>query len=288
MALWFRESASPAHRLEWKIRQELYSGQSPFQSIQVLDTEQFGPSLVLDGIMQTTTGDEFIYHEMLAYVPLLAHPHPRRVLIIGGGDGGLAREVLKVPGVEEVVLVEIDPVVVEVARRFLPQHTVALDDPRLTLIHADGAAYLTDQKTEPFDVILVDSTDPEGDGPGTVLYTPAFHQALYEGLADDGLYVQQTGAAFYNPEVVEQVSHSVVTRFPLCRVYWCTVPTYPGALFTFTSGSKRYDIQKPSTPLTWPTRWYTPQIHQLAFALPPYLSQRLPETVVTAQKGPNA
>jgi spermidine synthase len=283
LALWFGEAASPYHRLEWKIRRELFFGQSPYQTIQVLDTEQFGPSLVLDGIMQTTRGDEFIYHEMLAHVPLCAHPRPERVLIIGGGDGGLAREVLKHQRVRTVVLVEIDPLVVEVSRRYLPEHTVALDDPRLQLIHQDGAQFLQ-QTNQKWDVILVDSTDPEGTGPGRVLYTPAFHEAIFHALADDGLYVQQTGTPFYNPEVVSSVSQDVAAKFPLCRVYWCAVPTYPGAWFTFTAGSKQYDLQHPQTQPSWPTRWYTPKMHRLAFALPPFVHDLLPDLVVQGQE----
>lgn len=282
LALWFEEYASPAHRLEWKVKSELYSGHSPFQKIEVLDTEQFGTSLVLDGIMQTTEGDEFIYHEMLAFVPLSVHPAPSRVLIIGGGDGGLARDVLKDPRVEEVVLVEIDQMVVEVSRKFLPKHTSALDDPRLELILTDGATYL-DEVEEPFDIILVDSTDPEGTGPGAVLYTTEFHQKILEALTPEGIFVQQTGASFYNPEISALVTHDLVNTFPICRLYWCTVPTYPGSLFTFTAGSRVHDLMSPRFSIDWPTRWYTPKIHQLAFALPPLMSQHLPPSIQKEQ-----
>ncbi|MCL4351192.1 MAG: polyamine aminopropyltransferase [Firmicutes bacterium] len=283
MALWFEEKASPAHRLKWKITQQLFSGKSRYQHIQVLDTEQFGPSLVLDGIMQTTSGDEFIYHEMLALVPLMAHPHPETVLIIGGGDGGLAREVLKYPAVKQVTLVEIDRMVVEVSRQYLPTHTVALDDPRLTLVEEDGSLFLDNASEGQFDVILVDSTDPEGNGPGTVLYTPEFHNKLYRALKPDGLYVQQTGAPFYNPEVVTMVTEDVVEKFSLCRVYWCTVPTYPGALFTFTAGSKKYDPMHPVQDVAWETCWYTRKIHEMSFTLPPYVAKLLPKPLQDAQ-----
>ncbi|NMP21115.1 polyamine aminopropyltransferase [Sulfobacillus harzensis] len=277
MALWFSEQASDGHRLEWKIQKMLYSGQSPYQTIEVLDTEAFGPSLVLDGIMQTTTGDEFIYHEMLAWVPLATHPHPERVLIIGGGDGGLARDVLRSPDVKEVHLVEIDPLVVEVSRTYLHRHVAAFDDPRLSLITADGMEYLKRPDIPAYDVILVDSTDPEGTGPGAVLYTPAFHQRVFSALAPDGLYVQQTGTPIYNPEVLKEASHSVAEIFPLCRVYWCSVPTYPGGFFTFTSGSKVHDLARPSRTASMPQgEWYTPEIHRAAFALPPMIERLIP------------
>ncbi|PSR24178.1 MAG: polyamine aminopropyltransferase [Sulfobacillus acidophilus] len=283
MALWFSETASPGHHLEWKVNRLLFSGQSQFQTVEVLDTQAFGPSLVLDGIMQTTTGDEYIYHEMLAWVPLSAHPHPHRVLIIGGGDGGLAREVLSSPCVQEVTLVEIDSLVVEVSRQFLPTHASAFADPRLHLIIADGFEYLARTDLEPFDLILIDSTDPEGTGPGGILYTAEFHQKVFQALADDGLYVQQTGTPIYNPEVLAETSRSVAQIFPICRVFWCVVPTYPGGFFTFTSGSKRYDLQQFSPQAVNHARWYTPAIHRGAFALPPVVAQLVPPAIQEAQ-----
>lgn len=279
MSLWFSEDASDGHRLNWKINRMLFSGRSPYQTIKVLDTESFGPSLVLDNIMQTTTGDEFIYHEMLAWVPLTVHPHPSRVLVIGGGDGGLAREVLGSSKVQHLDLVEIDPMVVEVSRKYLNQHTTAFDDPRLHLVIADGMEYLARPDTAKYDLILVDSTDPEGTGPGSVLYTPEFHQRVYDALADDGLYVQQTGTPTYNPEVLRDTSASARAHFPLCRVYWCVVPTYPGGLFTFTSGSKQYDVMTPKSGHPATTRWYTQAIHRGAFALPPIVGQHVPADV---------
>jgi spermidine synthase len=280
VALWFDEAASPHHQLRWKVRRCLYSARSPYQEIQVIDTEQFGPSLVLDGIMQTTAGDEFIYHEMLAHVALVTHPAPERVLIVGGGDGGTAREVLRCPTVRAATMVEIDPEVVEAARRFLPAHTAALDDPRLEVRFEDGAAFLGRQEAE-FDVILVDATDPEGDGPGKVLYTPEFHAALRRALRPRGLYIQHTGAPFYNPEVVREVSADVASRFPLARLFSATIPTYPGGYFTFIVGSLGPDPLQPENPWTPDgTRWYTPAVHRAAFALPPYIAALLPASMV--------
>ncbi len=278
MALWFSEVATDGHRLEWKINKMLYSGRSPYQTIEVLDTDTFGSSLVLDGIMQTTTGDEFIYHEMLAWVPLSVHPHPERVLVIGGGDGGLVREVLGSSRVKHLDLVEIDPMVVEVSKKYLHRHVTAFEDPRLSLIIRDGMAYLQEPDIEPYDLILVDSTDPEGTGPGAVLYTPEFHQRVFSALNPDGIYVQQTGTPIYNPEVLSEASHSVAQIFPLCRVYWCAVPTYPGGFFTFTSGSKAIELAVPNP--TLPRHrgdWYTPEMHVASFHLPPMIARLLPK-----------
>lgn len=283
---WFTEAGSPHHRLQWKVARALYAGDSPYQHIEVLETEQFGVALVLDGILQTTAADEYIYHEMLALVPLLSHPHPARVLIIGGGDGGLAREVLRVPGVEYVVMVEIDRDVVDVARQFLPGHTPALDDPRLTIRYEDGVQYLAGlDAAQAFDVILVDATDPEGDGPGQVLYTTGFHRAIRAALLPEGVYAQQSGTPIYNPEVLTRVAHDVDQEFPVCRVYWCTVPTYPGSLFTFTVGSLGPEPLIPirRLPDGACTRWYTPRIHAAAFALPPVVAELLPDRVTAAQ-----
>lgn len=279
MALWFEEVASPAHRLGWKVRRVLADEVSPYQRIQVVETEQFGHALVLDGIVQTTEGDEFIYHEMLTHVALSSHPDPRRVLIVGGGDGGTAREVLRVQGIEEVVLVEIDRRVVELSRRYLPGHTVSLDDPRLHLEITDGAKYVEAQAAA-YDVILVDATDPEGDGPGRVLYAPEFHRAVRRALRPGGLYVQHAGAPFYNPEVLEAVVASASDAFPTVRVFTAPIPTYPGAYFSFVVGSLGPDPLWPAG--TCPpadTRWYTPAIHRAAFALPPYVSRLLPDSV---------
>lgn len=280
MGLWFREEASPGHALEWKVKKTLFSGASEYQRIEVLELDEFGVALVLDGILQTTSGDEFIYHEMLAHVPLAAHPHPRSVLIIGGGDGGLAREVLRWPMVEQVVLVEIDRMVVEVAKVYLPGHTSALSDPRLVIHYGDGARFLrAGAQRARFDLVLVDSTDPEGSGPGAWLYSEAFHRDVWQSLAPDGIFAQQTGTPFYNPEVFTAVAREIGDIFAWSGVYWTAVPTYPGGFFTFTAGSKGPAVSEPRHRPPEPTRWYRPEIHRLAFVLPPYFEDRRSEAV---------
>lgn len=279
MALWFEEIASPNHRLGWKVRRVLADEVSPYQRIQVVETEQFGHALVLDGILQTTEGDEFIYHEMLAHVALTTHPSPRRVLIVGGGDGGTAREVLRAPATEEVVLAEIDRRVVEMSRTYLPGHTVGLDDPRLRLEITDGAKFVEAQSAA-FDVILVDATDPDGSGPGRALYTEAFHRALRKALRPGGLYVQHAGAPFYNPEVLRGVSESAAQVFPLVRVFTAPIPTYPGAYFSFVIGSLGPDPVAPAASFVPEgALWYTPAMHRAAFVLPPYVLRLLPLSV---------
>ncbi|MDA8193725.1 MAG: polyamine aminopropyltransferase [Thermaerobacter sp.] len=271
---WFTESASDAHRLQWGIREVIFQGQSPYQTIEVLDTAEWGRCLVLDGIMQTTTRDEYIYHEMLGLVPLNAHPNPEDVLIIGGGDGGLVREVLKIPSVRRVTLVEIDELVVDVARRFLASISSALDDERLVIVYADGAEFLK-QAVGQYDAILVDSTDPEGTGPGGVLYTENFHAVARQALKPQGVFAQQTGTPFYNPEVVSSVSRDLAAKFPIARVFWTAIPTYPGGLFTFAAASLGPDLSCPARAVAYATRWYTTAVHRQAFVLPVFLGQLL-------------
>jgi len=280
LATWFRESASAGHALEWKVQKRLYRGRSEYQTIEVVELETFGTALVLDGIMQTTTGDELIYHEMLAHVPLLAHGRPRRVLIIGGGDGGVAREVLRHREVDEVVMVEIDRMVVEVAMKYLPGHTKALGDSRLVIHYADGAQFLKDEKNQSrFDVVLVDSTDPEGTGPGRWLYTEAFHDDVVRTLAPGGIFAQQTGTPFFNPEVLAGVASSLSQRFPWAGVYWAVVPTYPGGFFTFSTGSLGPAVCTPQRRWDGKTYWYTEDIHRQAFVLPAELGRTLPRGI---------
>ncbi len=244
LPLWFRESASPGHRLEWKIKRTLYSGKSKFQTIEFVETEDFGTALLLDGIMQTTTGDEFIYHEMLACVPLAAHPNPERILIIGGGDGGLASTVLQDNRVREVTMVELDEEVVRLSNLYLPQHTRTLDDSRMSIYYDDGAVFVQNCEDEAYDIVLVDSTDPDTSG-GQTLYTPAFHRNVHRILKPSGIYAQHSGTPFYNPEVVSSVYRDVSSIFPDCHVYWTSIPTYPGGCFTFTAGAKGAQLDWP-------------------------------------------
>ncbi|MCL6633066.1 MAG: polyamine aminopropyltransferase [Alicyclobacillus herbarius] len=286
MPFWFHEPAAPGHFLGWKVNKMLYSGRSRFQQIEFVETEEFGTALVLDGVMQTTAGDEYIYHEMLAGVPLSAHPNPQRVLILGGGDCGLASTVLQDSRVQELKMVEIDEEVVSLSCTYLPRHTRSLQDPRMSITYQDGAQFLSNSRPEVYDLILVDSTDPDTTA-GQWLYTSEFHASVLRALKPGGAYVQHSGTPFYDPDVVRRVSHDVAERFPTCQVYWTTIPTYPGGLFTFTAGSKGLDLSVPRTRLSWPTRWYNEDLHRAAFALPESLKALLPASVVSSSASPS-
>ncbi len=248
----------------------LYDHRSTFQRIQVATSPLFGRMLILDDAVQTTERDEYTYHEMLAHLPLLTHPGPCRVLIIGGGDGGTLEEVLK-HQVETVTLVEIDREVVDVTRRFLPSiPQAAFDDPRTHLVIEDGIAFV-EATREHFDVILVDSTDPKG--PGVALFSEPFFRACAGALTRDGVLCVQSGSLLYQRDLQVLVSHHLSGLFPLVVPYWTAVPAYPGTMWTFTLASRHTDprtlqVEKIASRIVGGLRAYSPASHHAALALP--------------------
>jgi spermidine synthase len=263
-----------------QVRSLLYDGQSDFQHVQVLDTLPFGRMLVLDDATQTSEVDEYIYHEMLVHVPMMTHPDPKNVLIIGGGDGGALRRVLEYP-IDKAIMVEIDGEVVRVSRELLP--TIAGDaftNPRGQVIIGDGVRYLRETQ-EHFDVILVDSTDPVG--PAVDLFGEQFYQDARRALGDNGIIVTQSGSPLV---MLDELQHAVALMrrvFPIVKTYLCSIPLYPGVLWSFTAASTTLDpsLTQPATIAArlqahgQPTGWYTPAIHGAAFALPNFLSTAL-------------
>ena len=235
--------------------------------------------MVLDGIVQTTEGDEFIYHEMLAHVPLFAHGSARRVLIVGGGDGGMLREVVRHRDVERVVLVEVDGGVIETCREYLPNHSRgAFDDPRVEVVIADGARFVA-ETAERFDVAICDSTDPEG--PGTALFGPAFYAGCRRSLVPGGVLVTQNGVAFLQPEVAGGTAPELARHFPDWHFFSAAVPTYAGGIMLF--GWATEDASLRAVPVETlrerhaasgiRTRYYNPEVHVASFALPQYVRE---------------
>ncbi len=276
----FAEPFRHGWRQTAQVREVLYDGQSAFQHVQVFDTVPFGRMLVLDDACQTSVRDEYIYHEMLTHVPMMAHPAPRRVLIIGGGDGGALRRVLEYP-VDKATMVEIDGDVVDVSRKLLPEIAgSAFDDPRTELLIGDGVAYLRDT-TEHFDVILVDSTDPVG--PAVDLFGETFYQHARRALGDNGIIVTQSGSPLVMLEELQAAEALMRRVFPIVKTYTCSIPLYPGVLWSFTAASTRLDptqveprnIAGRLLANGQPTGWYTPAIHAAAFALPNFLAAAL-------------
>lgn len=238
MPEWIVDIVGPGFAQAIQVDDILYDGRSAFQHIQVATSRLFGRMLVLDDAVQTTEQDEYVYHEMLAHLPLVTHPSPRRVLVIGGGDGGSLEEILK-HQVNHATMVEIDRDVVDVCRRFLPAISgTAFDDARVRLLINDGIEFVR-TTAERFDVILVDSTDPKG--PGVALFSPEFYAACARILSDDGVLAAQSGSLLYQRDLTAMVRRHLRTAFPLVGTYWAPVPAYPGVLWSFSYGSKRHD-----------------------------------------------
>lgn len=288
MELWFTEEQTSAVSLGLRVRRTLHEETTPFQHLAVLETEGCGRALVLDGAIQLTESDEFVYHEMIVHVPLGAHPAPRRVAVIGGGDGGAVREVLKHPTIERVVLVEIDGSVVQAARRFLPAVSAALDDPRVEVRIEDGVQHVAERASE-YDVIVVDSTDPVG--PATGLFGERFYQHVARALRPGGLAVAQTESPFLNADLIRNARERFLACFPVVRLYLAAVPTYPSGLWSFTVGSLGPDPASPAPGRTSgagpiaPLRYYTPAVHRAAFALPGFVEAEVLSAASTSGGG---
>lgn len=274
ISFWFYEQHAPGTFMGVRIKSVLYQERTRFQELAIVETEDFGRALVLDGALQTTERDEKFYHEMLAHVPLCAHPSPQRVLIIGGGDGGLVREVLKHPSVEHVTMVEIDPAVVEACRKYLPALSCGLDDERVHLVFEDGIAYVARSAPESFDLILVDSTDPGGSSTG--LFSSSFYRECHRVLNASGYLACQTEEPFFRPQAMQDAYRAVAGIFPLTRLFISAVPVYSAWFWTFTIGSKAGldPVQIRSAPPAG-TIYYTPEVHRAAFALPPFIRNLL-------------
>ncbi|MNW43355.1 Spermidine synthase [compost metagenome] len=270
MELWFTEKQTPVFGITAKIRETLIAEKTDFQDLSMLDTEEFGRMLVLDGMVMTTVKDEFVYHEMVAHPALFTHPNPKHVLVVGGGDGGVIREVVKHPGVEKAVLVDIDGKVIEYSKKYLPEIACELDNPRVEVQVNDGYMHIIQSKNK-YDVIMVDSTEPVG--PAAPLFERGFYQGIYEALKADGIFVAQTDNPWFKADLIQKVNKDVKEIFPIVRVYGANIPTYPSGLWTFTMGSKTYDpleVDETKIPEI-NTKYYTPRLHKAAFVLPRFV-----------------
>ncbi|MBA2662515.1 MAG: polyamine aminopropyltransferase [Bradymonadaceae bacterium] len=267
----FRDPLTPYTSIEHTISEYLFSQETEFQQIDFFRTPEFGTVLALGGVVNVTERDEVGYHEMIAHVPMFAHPAPKRVLIIGGGDGGTLREVTRHPGLEEAVLVEIDEVVVEKSKEFLPVTACGFDHPKSRTIIGDGLAYVRDAEAASFDVILVDSTDPVD--AGVELFTPAFYRDCHRVLRPNGILVPQSDSVLYYPERVAGIARNLREIFASVDFYTTHVPTYPGGLWTFAFASKgphpfaHVDALRVQS-MVAELDYYNLDLHRAAFALP--------------------
>jgi spermidine synthase len=270
--IWFSELQESGLAISCEIKEVLYSKKSKFQDIKVVDTKTFGKMLLLDDVIQTTIKDEFVYHEMITMVALNTHPNPENVLVIGGGDGGSIREIVKHPGVKKVTLVEIDEYVVEAGKKYLPEISQGLNNPKAKVLIDDGIKHVQDSEAV-YDIIIVDSTDPVGPAEG--LFGEKFYKSVYKALKSDGIFVAQTESPFFNQDILENVLKYINDIYGNVRLYLANVPTYPGGLWSFTMGTKKYlpeNVNIDNIP-ELNTKYYSREIHKSCFVLPPFVKE---------------
>ena len=255
----------------------LFSDRSEFQTIDIVDTYGHGKMLINDGFVMLSERDEFIYHEMIAHVPLHVHPHPKKVLIVGGGDGGTAREVLKHQSLEKCTMVEIDKMVVEACQKYIPLTASCLTNhPKLELKIEDAVKYVA-RSQEKFDVVLVDSTDPIG--PAQPLFCEEFYKNIYDRLSDDGIVVSQGESPYYESKIQESMLKILKSLFPVTQIYTYSNLTYPGGLWAFTFASKglhplkNINIREENHLANM--KYYSPEVHKSAFCHPPFIKSQL-------------
>lgn len=270
MSLWFTEYQTDYLSIGLRVLKTLYYEKTQYQEVMIVDTVQFGRTLLLDNVIQTTDVDEFVYHEMITHIGLTTLPNPRRALVIGGGDGGAVREILKHKSIEKVTLVEIDGKVIEASKEFLPKISCCLDDPKVEIIVDDGIKHVRENKNT-YDMIIVDSTDPVG--PAVGLFGSSFYRDVHEALTANGLFVAQTESPFLNADLIARVTADVRSIFPLVRFFTANIPTYPSGLWSFTLGSKKYDpleVDIDGIP-DFSTKYYNHGVHKTAFVLPQFI-----------------
>jgi spermidine synthase len=281
MEFWFSEFHTPDVKLSLRVDRQLYSRQSDYQRIEVFETPEFGRVLALDGNIMLTERDEFIYDEMIVHVPMAVHPNVKNVLVIGAGDGGVVRELTRYDSIERIDLVEMDPMVVEACRQYLPGNACRLDDRRVNIFYENGLKHLR-RCEEQFDLIIVDSNDPFGPSEG--LFTREFYGNCYKALKADGIMVNQQGSPFYSEdaEAMQRSHKRIANTFPVCRVYQAHIPTYAAGYWLFGFASKKYHPVDDLDAARWNaqhlrTRYYTTRLHVGAFYLPAFLEEMLEE-----------
>ena len=280
MERWVEETLHRGFRARLKAERVLFDSETEHQHLIIFETPDFGRVMMLDGVVQLSTKDEFVYHEMMSHVPLFAHGRVAKALIVGGGDGGVLREALRHPGLESVTLFEIDRSVIDLCREHFPQVSAgAYDDPRTKIVIADGTKFVA-ETDERFDVIMIDSTDPIG--PGAVLFTKEFYADCRRALADGGVLVSQNGIPFLQAGELKQSVGYFRELFEDAFAYLATTPSYFGGPMSFgwaTDNEKlrrhrRKRIERRYEKAgAFPTRYWRPDVHVAAFALPTYVRE---------------
>ncbi len=246
----------------YEVSKILYHKKSKFQDIMVFENPFFGKVLVLDGVVQITERDEFFYHEMLVHIVLNSHPDPRRVVVIGGGDGGTVREVLKHRSVEKVFFIEIDEDVIRVSKKFFPSVASGVKDRRVEIKCMDGAEFIKRRRSD-IDAVIVDSTDIVGFAKS--LFTRNFFRAINNCLTKDGMFVTLSESLHFHKELVVQVQKTMKSAFPVVDLYTAPIATYAGNWWSFSVGSKKLDPREIRSKDRIKTKYYSPEIHRSAF-----------------------
>lgn len=278
MELWYSENHTDNVRFSLKVKEQLFSSQSDFQKVDVLDTYEYGKLLTLDGLVMVTEKDEFVYHDMIVHPAMAINPNIKNVLVIGGGDGGTVRELVRYPSIEHVDMVEIDEMVVDVSREYFEITSCELDNEKVNVLYKDGIEFIKD-KNDFYDLIIIDSTDPIGPGEG--LFTTEFYNNCKKALTSEGILVNQNETPIYDKFFEVGVSSNIKLKkmFPIVEVYSASIPTYPGGYWLFNFASKKYHPINDLNERTWnslclKTKYYNTALHKGAFALPNYVKEK--------------
>lgn len=275
MDLRYTELIDDKYGITIKVKDVLFTAQSEFQKVDVMDSESHGRILTLDGLMMTTERDEFYYHEMISHIPMLSHKNPENILVIGGGDGGTIREVMKHNTVKKAVLCEIDGMVIDASKKFLPTIACELDNPKVEVVVADAIEYIKDKKNC-YDVILIDSTDPMGPGEG--LFTEEFYTNVKNALKDGGIMAAQSESPFANQKEMKMMYSLLKKVFPITSTFVGPIPTYPGGYWSWAFCSKdvkplSYIDEQRAATITKTCKIYNTDYHKACFALPNFIKE---------------
>ncbi|MFN3135599.1 MAG: polyamine aminopropyltransferase [Candidatus Kryptonium sp.] len=268
--VWFTEYGPGNTAISLRVKYKLFEKKTPYQKIEIFESYDYGRVMALDGFIMLTEKDEFIYHEMIAHVPLFTHPEPKHVLVIGGGDGGAVREILKHKSIEKVELVEIDEEVVKTSKIYFPNLASYLDDERVEVNFQDGIEFVK-SKRGIYDVVLIDSPDPIG--PAVGLFEESFYKNAFASLNDSGIIVAQSESPFVFPDLIKRIFLIFKRYFPIVHFYIANVPTYASGMISFILGSKKFDPIKDFYPdrvknFASTLKYYNEKVHLASFALP--------------------
>ena len=274
----YSENWTKYTKFSTKVTRHIYSEKTPFQQIDFFDSVEFGRFFTLDGLIMVTEKDEFIYHDMITHVALATNPKIKKVLVIGGGDGGTVRELTKYDSIEQIDMVEIDEMVVNACKKYLPLTSSKLNDKRVNLFFEDGLLFIKNKKNV-YDLILVDSTDPIGPGEG--LFSKEFYENCFEALTKNGILINQHESPYYpfNVREMKRSHNKIKDIFPISKVYQFHMPTYPSGHWLFGFASKGIDPLNCNSEkwnsLNLKTKYYNTNIHKASFALPNYVIELL-------------